>query len=309
MFDLVKLNIKDRVGFENQILSSNVVDLRTSIDTSTGEVREFPKIGKYFNLDIRINPTNAFIRGSLHKLENLCFFGVEQNHNDFTYENLEDLIPLLLETFEIKGKTSLSNLELGFNLKVDCDPQKLIDNNILMHNLKSPSKDLKFRGRGDYKEFIRTDYSLKIYNKSKQYKLDDNILRIEIKITSKRKLQKLGIFMLEDLLDKNLLYNVFELLWEEFDKTIIIDNHLLLDIPENDIQKLNLFTNPNYWQFLNETGASYKVRKKRTEEFINIIQKHGLDKPKIYLQYKLIRKFFELINLNMTDLFYPKEAA
>ena len=37
---------------------------------------------------------------------------------------------------------------------------------------------------------------LKIYDKAKQYKLDENILRYEIKYTRKREFNKLGVYTL-----------------------------------------------------------------------------------------------------------------
>lgn len=309
MIDFIKLNITDGLRFEEHISKHNITDLKTFLNSSTGVIELYPKYGKYLNLDIKVNPKHSKISGSLHKFENLCFLGENQNYNDFTYNELSNQIPMLEEIFDLKENNSLSYLELGFNIKLDLDPQKIIDDNILMYNFKNHQKDLKFNGNGDYKEFIKRDYSIKIYSKSKQYKkqfnLNEHILRIELKIKTKRKIQNFGIFCLNDLLDKNKIYNVFEFLYNEFEKLIIIDNLNFDDLPEKDKEKLNRYTNPNYWQRLRTENKSYKVQNRLKKDFNLILTKYNLNTQKEDLKYKLIYKFWELINENEKELFEP----
>ena len=50
---------------------------------------------------------------------------------------------------------------------------------------------------------------------------------------------------MNDLLDKNKIYNVFEFLYNEFEKLIIIDNLNFDDLPEKDKEKLNFEMNEN----------------------------------------------------------------
>ena len=301
MIDNVRLYVNPKDRFENHITSNNVIDLEAFVDTCTGELKEYPKRGKERNLDIKITQSSASICGSLHKYENLCFKEENQNHNDFCFKQMKYLIPHLLELFDMEGKTCLTNLEMGFNIKLDNNPQKLIDNNILMYDLKNHNKDMKFSGKGDYKEFQKTDYSLKIYNKSKQYKLNDNILRIEIKITKKRLLQKLEVYSIEDLLKKDVLFRVFSLLCHEFEKVLIIDNFDSFEIPLKDLEKLNKYTNPNYWTRIRD-DKSYKVRNRLKKDFDLLINRYNLSTTKKELQEKLLLKFWFLINLNDQEL-------
>ena len=309
MIDFIKLNITDGLRFEEQLTNYKITELKTFLNSSTGVIELYPKYGKYLNLDIKVNPKHSKISGSLHKLENICFLGENQNYNDFTYNELKSQIPMLEEIFDLEQNNSLSYLELGFNIKLDFDPQKIIDDNILMYNFKNHQKDLKFNGNGDYKEFIKRDYSIKIYSKSKQYKkqfnLNEHILRIELKIKTKRKIQNFGIFCLNDLLDKNKIYNVFEFLYNEFEKLIIIDNLNFDDLPEKDKEKLNRYTNPNYWQRLRTENKSYKVQNRLKKDFNLILTKYNLNTQKEDLKYKLIYKFWELINENEKELFEP----
>lgn len=309
MVDFIKMQLLDNSRFEKYMISNKVIELLTFIDNFSGEIKEYPKIGKLLNLAVKINPVYSNISGSLHKFENIKFRGEEQNYNDFTYSQLSKLVPEIISFFDIENNTSLGYLEFGFNLRLDYDPQKFIDNQLLMYNYKSSSKDLKFNGNGDYKEFIKTDYCIKIYNKSKPFKLEENLLRIELKITKKRFLQKYNIYRLEDLLDKEKLFVVFEILCTEFENLIIIDNFNNLNIPVHDIEKLNKYTNPNYWQRLKTDGKSYKVQDRLKKDFQLILAKYELNKTKNTLRDKLISKFWDLIDEDFESLFLSKEIA
>ena len=220
MFDLVNTNIKDSKKFENYLEKYTFIEVINSVNIATGEILEYPKKATFHNINIRINKLYSKLVGSLHKLNNLIFHNQDQNYNDFTYKDLSVLIPYFIDKFDLEDNNYLTKLELGFNIKIDCDPQKIIDNHLLMYDYKSPNRDKVIKG--DFKEFFKSDYHLKIYSKSKQYKrkfdVKDHIIRIELKLTSKRKIQSFGINCLDDLLDKNKIYKVFEFLQKEFQK-------------------------------------------------------------------------------------------
>lgn len=141
------------------------------------------------------------MQGSLYKLLNIAL--ENDNHNDFDLRDIGLVVGEITNTFGISStRVKVTNLEFGFNMEVDEDPQKIIDYRLLMSNFKNHSQDEKFRGKGDYKEFIKTDYSIKIYNKSKQCRQDKNILRVGVKFTMKRKLESLEvtIFLISQIL-------------------------------------------------------------------------------------------------------------
>ncbi|MXO06169.1 hypothetical protein [Flavobacterium sp. HBTb2-11-1] len=308
MFDLINTNVKDRKKFENYLENSTFIDLTNSINTITGEILEYPKKGSFHNINIRINKLFSKLVGSLHKLNNIMFRNEDQNYNDFTYEELSSLLPYFIDKFDLENNNHLTKLELGFNIKVDFDPQKIIDNNLLMYDYKNHNRNKVLNG--DFKEFFKSDYSLKIYNKSRQYKkkfdVKDHILRIELKLTSKRKIQSFGINCLEDLLDKDRIYKVFQFLQKEFQKLTIVDNVDFEKFPQKDLDKLNKYTNPNYWNALKTQNKSYKVQARLKKDFNLFLKKHQLDNLKVNLENKLSSKFWELINQNESELFKSK---
>lgn len=295
MIDNVKFQIAQKDKFENFVVSSKIIDLMTFINLFTSEINLYPKRGKYQNLEVSITLRNAYINGSLHKLNNLLLFEEDHNYNDFSLCQINDVISYLTKIFEIENATSLTNLEFGFNIDVSKSPQDIIDYNLLMYKNKHHNRDDKFGGKGDFKEFKTTDFNIKIYNKSKQYQLKENKLRIELKITSKRYLQNLGIFKLEDLNEIEVIYSLYERLLKEFKELTIVDEFYLLDIPKEDKDNLVKFTNPNYWKQLKK-DKSLKVFNRVKRDFNLLVEKHNLNKTKNEIIEKLHSKFQQLLN-------------
>lgn len=305
MIDNVKLFVNDKHRFENYLENNGLVELSTSINHYTGEVHEYPKRGKDLNLDISITMNQAIILGSIHKYNNLMEEKGNQNFNDFTFCQIEKVISGLMMKYKIENRkdTSITNLEFGFNLQVQKDPALIIEKNVLMNNFKAPNRNLKFQGKGDFKEFQLTDYSIKIYNKSKQFKLDSNVLRVEIKITNRRLLQKLEIYSLEDLLDYKAYRRLFKLLMEKFELLMIVDDFDANLIPENQYNRIIKYTNPNYWISI-KGKHSPKVVTRLKNDFKCLLLKHDLQKNKIELREKLNSKFEELLHSDCSDSEY-----
>lgn len=255
----------------------------------------YPKRGKYKNLDVSITLINAYINGSLHKFRNLVLFDEDHNYNDFSFCQVKEVVAYLTKKFNIENSTSLTNLEFGFNIDLSKNPQEIIDYNLLMYKNKHHYRDDKFGGKGDFKEFKTTDFSIKIYNKSKQYDLNEHKLRIELKITSKRYLQKIGIFKLEDITENEVIFRLYERLLKEINELTIIDDFYISNIPKEDKDKLVKFTNPNYWKQLKKE-KSLKVYNRVKRDFNLLIVKHSLNKTKKEIIEKIELKFQELLN-------------
>jgi hypothetical protein len=296
MIDNVKLFVADKHRFEERIENKGIIELTNKLSILTGEVMEYPKKGGDSNLQISVNEKSATILGSLHKYKNLLWENGEQNHDDFNLSQIQEVIRGLIKKYDIEKDTVLTNLEFGFNIIISNDPKTIIDSNVLMNNFKSANKNLKFSGSGDYKEFQLTDYRIKIYNKSKQFKLKDNILRVELKIIQKRLLQKLGINCLEDLLNIEVLKGIFKLFMEKFEGLIIVDNFDSNVIAENDYNKLNKYTNSNYWIRI-KSEKSPKVVSRLKKDFLILLTKYQLLSTKNQIREKLVDKFHELIEI------------
>lgn len=299
MIDNVKLFVKDKHRFEEHIIDNGLMELKCTFDYVTGEIKEYPKKGNNLNLNVNITQNQATILGSIHKYNNIREEKGNQNFNDFTFCQIQKVIRELTEKYKIKNDTSITNLEFGFNLVVEKDPKLIIDTNLLMNNFKSPNKNLKFSGRGDYKEFQLTDYNIKFYNKSKQFKLGTHVLRVELKITRKRFLQKFDIYSLEDLMYNWAYVKLFKDFIAKFEGLLIVDEFDADLVPEKDYNKLIKYTNPNYWISIKE--KSPKVISRLKKDFNLLLNKYDLLKTKNELIEKLESKFLELLNSDCSD--------
>lgn len=305
MIDNLKLYIRDKHSFENHIVDKKLLELSSKVNCFTGEVLEFPKRGRDLNLEINITKSQSTILGSIHKYHNLLMDGGNQNYNDFSFCQIQEVIQNLIKKYNLESDTSITNLEFGFNLVVNKAPKLIIDKHVLMNNYKAPNKNLKFLGKGDYKEFQLTDYSIKIYSKSKQFKLDSNVLRVELKIIKKRLLQQLGINSLEDLLHSWAYIKLFNFFREKFEGVIIVDEFDSGLVPENDYNRMIKYTNPNYWIGIRDKKSA-KVIYRLKKDFDYLLNKYNVLKTKKEIGDKLDSKFTELLNPNCSGLEYRK---
>jgi hypothetical protein len=252
---------------------------------------------------IKITQNQASVEGSLHKFFNLTEDYGEQNFNDFSYCDFKYILERLPNIFPANNKeTKVTNLEFGINIDIDLNPAELIDNYILMYDFKAPNKNEKFYGKGDFLEFKMTDYSIKVYNKSKPYSLKNrNILRVELKIVRSRYLKThFGIYTLEDL-DHKRFKLLFEKLLEHFDKLLIVDT-LSLNNPER-LDEMILFQNgisSTNWKKLTNSKSN-KVKNRFKNDFNNILKVYSLLKTKESLRGLLRDKFNELMNCDCEE--------
>lgn len=307
MIDNIRMFVINKHSFENHIEGNNLMELTNKLSILTGEVMEYPKKGSDSNLQISITLHSATILGSVHKYKNLLEDNGNQNYDDFNFCQIQETIDGLIKKFKIERDTKLTNLEFGFNIVVSKDPQIILDNNVLMNNFKAPNRNEKFKGKGDYKEFMLTDYHIKIYNKSKPYKLDYNVLRVELKIVKKRLLNSLGIHCLEDLLNKEVLKSLFKLFVEKFEGLNIVDDFKQEKVPENDRNKLNKYMNPVYWIRIKSEKSSKQISSLKTD-FTNVLNKYKLLEMKNEIREKLNSKFIELLDSDCFNSNYGKVA-
>lgn len=307
MIDHIKYYIPNKENFVETIENSDKVDLRICINSKTGEILD-KRIAKFKNMIITITKNRATLNGSIHKYYNILEGYGEQNYNDFSYCDYRYAINHLQNSFNIDyNNTYITNLEFGLNIHIDQDPQELIDNYILMYDNKLPNRNDKFNGKGDYLEFKKTDYSLKIYNKSKQNKLkSENILRVELKITGSRYLKShFNIYSLIDV-DRQRYKLLFNKLLEHFDKLLLVDS-LSLNASDRIDEKM-LFQNginPYNWVNLKSKKSKRELEKFKSD-FFALLKEYNLLKTKTDIVKLLKYKFNQLTNCDCETL---KNAA
>lgn len=189
------------------------------------------------------------LSGSIHKYFNKGF----HNHNQFTHQNYLDALKRLKNEFAVNPENLyIQTLEYGFNIQPPIKIKSILDN-LLMHR-QTEIETIVNKNRGYYKQLKHDKYIFKIYDKSKQYKLNDNLLRLEIKQTnwSENRL-KHGLTTLADFnkIDKSMFFNNLLKKWNElifYDPTMI------------GMSKWNKYSNINFWRNVGKQKSKHLKR-------------------------------------------------
>ncbi|MBS9767455.1 MAG: hypothetical protein KGV44_07935 [Flavobacteriaceae bacterium] len=295
MIDLVTLYFKDKNRIEDVTLKNNTQHLTTAYSVYKDQFT-YPIRGNFENIRLNIANEKAYLENSIHKYYNIKNGFGNQNCNDFSFYDFCNACKMLEKEVDFDiNDTYLTRFEFGLNIKLDDDPSNFIENNVLMYKYKTPCYDPKYKSREKIKKFSLKEYEIKLYNKSLQYGLKSNILRVEVKYKSKRVFQKLGIYNLNDLKNKETMRNVFNDFIHKVKEVIIIDNYRGNSQMSKKKEDLCIkYTNPNFWKETktkSKNSPSYHNRK-----FLNLIYRHKLDSNRNHLISLLTSKFNELMS-------------
>jgi hypothetical protein len=252
LVDYIKILIKD---FNPAILEANpLLTFFDKFNPTTGEIKTTNDKGQkitpfkdafYNGLTFKIYDTGTItISGSLHKYYNAG----AHNFNDFNYRAFLGVLNDLKDKFNITpDKCILKCLELGLNITPPKPTNEILDY-CFLHKTK-PFEYQKNSGEGKYKQCEHQQYIVKIYNKALHYKKDfpeinTEILRFEIKYTRMERLNKLGVFNLNDISKLGFKYFENELL-TEWKNVLFYDNTI-----NAKSKRLINYKNPIYWSEL-----------------------------------------------------------
>lgn len=295
MIDFIRLQYKDKSTIEPFVSDSrNFEQLITSLEYHSGEVL-YPLKVNIHNVEVTVNEKSAYVKNSLHKFHNVLHGLGNQNHNDFTYGNLIDVIDCLKCNLIDLNDADITQLEFGLNIEVPKSAEVLIRENIFFHKYKAYNHNKKFKGKGEYKQYDYSNYYIKIYDKAKQYNRFNNILRFEIKFINKKEFNALGVKHIDDLKSKENLERLFNYLLKRFDEMLIVDDLSVDKVPNNDYKKLELYLSSNFWEKLSDRKLR-NSKAKHKKEFEDLLSKYNLLRTKSHLRNLLIQKFQLLIN-------------
>lgn len=295
MIDFIRIQYRDKSIIEPFIMDElNFPELRASCEYHSGEFM-YPYIVRIENIEIRATNKYVYLRNSLHKLYNIIDGDTEHNYNDFNYAALCFTIDFLCSKLIDLEHQNITQLEFGLNVSTPIPAEEIIENNLLMQQYKLPNRNEGFQGRGAYKQFNHANYFIKIYDKAKQYRRPENILRYELKFINRKDFNKLGIHKITDLKSKEHLQKLFSISMKRFEELLIVDAFDDSDLPVEIVHKLAYYLNPFSWTELSERKNRNK-KSKIKKDLETILTDYDLLKTKSYLKEALILKFNQLIN-------------
>lgn len=243
------------------ILKNEYLNFSEFINANTGEIAISYAPQKYKSLKFTHKNNNTKLEGSLHKYFNEGL----HNYDDFQYEYLLLTIKDLWGKFKINPAINqLNNLEFGVNIISPYSFEE-IKQSIISHRGKS-FKEFNINGAKGIMCF-HNDYIFKIYDKSHQNKLPQNIIRYELKVIKMKFFSENGIPLkyLYDLLviDFELLGKLLLKKWDE----ILFTNLNIPQIKLKQHEKILLVSgsNPNFWESLKPKSKKFKGNRKNKE--------------------------------------------
>jgi len=156
-----------------QNLEIACIDIKQTVNATTGVV--YKKSTAYYKgLALTIFPNRIMLKGSLPAVKygnNVC---------DLSLSELRTTIKEMEHTFNFDAATTpLNGFEFGVNIETPFSPDYFLDDIIAWGRTEAQ----RWKGKEEnYVQFTRTQVNIKIYSKSKQYKLSKNLLRFEIKV-------------------------------------------------------------------------------------------------------------------------------
>lgn len=278
MIDYVKIYLED-INLERLLFSSGL-DFNCGISKTTGEIKETVLIAEHHFCKITIrnakseNPYILFT-GSIHKMWN-NLNGIKApnydinkpykgyNGNQFTLNNIITIRTHLETLFDCKPSQMIfQNIELGINNVIGFNPHSYIKGLLYHKNILFEFSHLGNNAQTQHNHFI-----FKIYNKSYQYKMTENVLRVELKITKMIEIKDLLIKSFSDINEITLL-KAQTMLLNRFDEVMHYDYTINKNaLTKRDKELLKNYSNPRYW--IEDLKPNHRDRHKKKLKAITL---------------------------------------
>ena len=240
----------------------------TKVQNSNSVIKN--NFAEYLGLTFRLKNGKIKLQGSLHKYRNLG----KHNYDDFTAVEVAEIVRELSERFEIDlYSTVLNNVEFGVNVVLPFGVHVVLDNLI---TYRGKHFEYKVEKGISFYECRMSKFTIKIYDKGKQYNLPNNVLRFEIKVTAMQYLETKGVKLryLSDLLNMAIYEPLGNILTEVFEEILFGDNTLNeSDLTTKELETYLRGSNPRAWK--PQRGEKERKRLQRLEhEFKSILERH-----------------------------------
>jgi len=284
MIDYVKIRLTG-VSVE-RLRTHEKLEFKTEICEKTGEASNVSTAVHHFCKIKVYNSGRILFTGSIHKLwnsltnilapnckENLIYNGY--NGNQFNLVRIEYVICYLCDLFDCTpSQMEIENIEFGVNTNTLFQPINYISS-MLYHY----GKPFEIRYNRHYAQVEHQRYLIKVYDKSNQYGMIENTLRVELKIIKSKELQRLGIKTCADI-NSSTLNSAKELLIKRINEIMYFDASVnTQQLTEHEKRKLNEMQNVNHWLNLapNKRGRPKKFLRKIIQDHSNNFAQQIID--------------------------------
>lgn len=261
-----------------------LLNFKFLVSATTGEIIDGVQVAEYNGLIFTMKPKGdgtgfyCSVRGSLHKYFN------EGKHNadGFNFRDVQTVVTDLRLRFGINPKTAvLQNLEFGLNINTPDTVKKALKGLISYNGRKFQTIKDKRKYLGE--SITYQQYSIKIYDKGKEYGIAPDIMRLEYSVYKMEYLKKYDIKTLHDLTEIHKIKPLGDLLTGFWDNVIYYDCEGLKyrDLSDFQQKKVLYYANPNTWEKFNRTQ-----RMRAKNHFNDLMKKNNTSTVHKYLKNK-----------------------
>ena len=275
MLDYVKFKILDTNL--DKIINSNNLDFKGNYSESTGEIIDKKLVAELHFCKVEVFKSGSvFFYGSIHKLYNSLNDIKAPNHKEsknykgfngsqFTLAYIDEVRIYLTKLLHCNPQQMVfENIEIGLNLPLLFNPQKFLTG-LLFHN----GTQFEHSRRKRLWVALKNDYRIKVYNKSEQYGMPENIMRYELHYDRMAKINQLGIKTFEDI-SAETLSKAHRLLLDEFANIVYYDNTIRQNkLSKVQINALTKYSNVRYWIDFLPPNKRYEPKQKLNEIITN----------------------------------------
>ncbi|MCT4664944.1 MAG: hypothetical protein N4A45_06890 [Flavobacteriales bacterium] len=262
MIDFIKFRTEGKADF---LINNHALNYRSSIKTYTGEIIDYPyKMHKdYKSFKIDIHPLTFYTKGTFHKyLQN------GENWKDFSIYDFKTAVQGFEKEFGLDIENSTIHfIEYGVNMTVPFNPN--LDNlrKIFISYKGRPFQPLRSNTTQCIGlECVFSQYRIKLYSKTLQYNLKENVIRFEIQVS---KMQKIGTkdLRIKDLYSEDLVITKMKIdLVNVMERMIVFDEKIKAKTINEELF-LSQVSNPNYW-----AGLNPKSFFKQKQKYMRIVE-------------------------------------
>ncbi|MEZ5031565.1 MAG: hypothetical protein R2787_09195 [Saprospiraceae bacterium] len=213
------------------------------------------------------------LEGSIHKFWNRTKGHGDQNWNLFRFQDCVDAITMLSDTLGIDPKnTTVRQFEYGINIPLGrLSATRFIEEALVCHQNKGFDSRLIRPGEvGVYADFVHADFYIKVYDKGIQYRRPDQILRFEVKTRRSEFNERLGVFHLSDLMDREVWFTLVSNLTKRFESDLlVIDPRTSWTGTPQQLVNVQLLATSGFWESM--SGQANKRNRQRARKVLSNI--------------------------------------
>ena len=208
------------------------IEYNTLFNEANADIKKY--IGDYKGLHCVLNNNNLMIYNSIHKFYSMLKDDISINYTRFTYSDAVETFNRLADLFKVHLKDMrIPQFEYGANLLIGRNPKDVLDG--IIGYKPNQHRVLDRIAKGNEVKYESQLYDLKLYNKTHESNIKENILRVEIKRKSSIKYFS-SIKTVQDLL----CHDAFaELASDLLDKIKCIEFNKTKKMDTNNVKNIN----------------------------------------------------------------------